>query len=508
MKKIFLKLNILFLIIFIFSFKAYADISLHSLFNDHMVLQQKSNIPVWGWADPGEKVTITFRNQTIATQTKKNGKWKITLSPLSAGGPDTMTIKGKNTLKVKDVLVGEVWLCSGQSNMQFNLTKSVNGQKALAEANYPEMRLFTVPPDTSQEPKEKCGGQWNVCKANSKAVRLFSAVGFYFGREIHQKLNVPVGLIDNSWGGTKAEAWTPRKVLESKKILLPILQKYQKAADEYPRKLKEYEKEKKAQGKKVSRPPSKPINPDNKNAPSVLYNAMVSPLIPYRIQGVIWYQGEGNGRRGYQYRKLFQDMIQSWRDKWNQGTFPFIFVQLSAWKHPNNFDPLYWPELREAQLLTLKKIPNTGMAVTIDVGDPDTIHPKNKLTVGHRLALWARVKIYGEKGLTYSGPIYRKMKKQGRKIQIFFDNIGKGLVAKGNKLHGFKIAGKGRDFVKANAKIQNDTVIVSSDKISDPSAVRYAWHEYPENANLYNKAGLPASPFRTDNWPGISFQNR
>ena len=364
---------------------------------------------------------------------------------------------------------------------------------------------------------KNCKGQWMQC--SPKTAKGFSAVGYFFGRELHKQLNVPVGLINASWGGTPAESWMSREYLENDNNLKPILRRYEETAANYPEIYKKFLSEKKqfeetaaklkAEGKPVPPRPDfqEPVGPNHPYSPTGLYNGMVMPIVPYGIRGAIWYQGESNAWRAYQYRTLFPAMIKNWRDTWGQGDFPFLYVQLANWKvvepEPNNSD---WAELREAQLMTLST-PNTGMAVTIDIGEANSIHPTNKQDVGKRLALWALAKTYG-KDIEYSGPLYQLMEIKGNKAVLHFEHVGGGLVAGGGgQLRGFAIAGPDKKFVWADAKIEGDTAVIISDKVSEPVAVRYGWAINPV-CNLYNKAGLPASPFRTDDWPGITDTRR
>lgn len=345
----------------------------------------------------------------------------------------------------------------------------------------------------------------------------FSAVGYFFGRELHKELNVPIGLIHTSWGGTPAESWTRRGALESVPDCMPILERFDEAMAKYPEAKKKYDesmiawkedvKKAKAEGKNPPRRPGAPFGPGNPHSPAGLYNAMIAPLIPYSIGGAIWYQGESNAGRAYQYRKLFPAMITNWRKDWGQGDFPFLFVQLANFMavDPEPVDSA-WAELREAQLMTLA-LPNAGMAVIIDIGEARDIHPKNKQDVGKRLALWALGKSYGKKQV-YSGPIYKSKRTEGNKITLEFEHVGGGLAAGGGEpLKGFAVAGADRKFVWADAKIDGNTVIISSDEVSEPAAVRYGWANNPV-CNLYNKEGLPASPFRTDDWPGVTVNNK
>jgi len=489
---------------------ASADVKLHGLFTDGMVLQQGKEVPVWGKADEGERVTVRFLNQTVSA-VARNGKWMVRLKKMKAGGPYKMVVSGKNTIVLNDVYVGEVWVASGQSNMAMPVARCLNAEEEIANSRNPLIRLYTVPRKIAQTPQEDVEGQWMEC--NPDTVGSFSGVAYFFGRELQKALKVPVGLIHTSWGGTPAEAWTCKWALEKDPELKVILDAYEialkrlpKAMERYKKRLEQYKeavKKARKEGKKPPRRPHPPMGPENRHCPCGLYNAMIAPLIPYAIAGVIWYQGEANASRAYQYRKLFPAMITNWREDWKQGDFPFLFVQLAAFK-PISPEPQEsaWAELREAQLMTLS-LPNTGMAVAIDVGDQFNAHPKNKQAVGARLALAARAIAYGEK-IVYSGPIYKSMKIEDGKVILTFDHAGSGLVAKDGELKGFAICGADRKFVWAKAKIiGKDKVAVWSPDVPSPVAVRYAWADYPV-CNLYNKEGLPASPFRTDDFPMLT----
>jgi sialate O-acetylesterase len=500
-------------IVLILSTIALADVRLPSVISDNMVLQQGDNVPIWGWADPCERIVIKFGISSVAWSgaTDANGNWTVKIKPGKAGGPYEMTIEGKNTLTLKNILVGEVWVCSGQSNMEFMLNQAVNGRQEVNEANYPQIRLFTVGKKVSYTPMANCKGQWKVC--DSKTAGGFSAVGYFFGRELFKQLGVPIGLINTSWGGTPAESWMSKEYLENDANFQPILKRYEETAANYPELYKKYLKARegydkeaarlKAEGKPAFSAPEAPIGPNHPYSPTGLYNGMILPIVPYGIRGAIWYQGESNAWRAYQYRALFPAMIKNWREVWGEGNFPFLFVQLANYKAVNS-EPMEsdWAELREAQLMTLS-VPNTGMAVIIDIGEANDIHPKNKQDVGKRMALWALAKSYG-KDIEYSGPLYQLMEVRGNSAILHFEHVGGGLVAgEGAPLKGFAIAGQDKKFVWADAKIEGDTIVVSSDKVSEPVAVRYGWADNPV-CNLYNKAGLPASPFRTDDWPGIT----
>ncbi|HEY7181018.1 MAG TPA: sialate O-acetylesterase [Blastocatellia bacterium] len=476
---------------------ARADVKLPALISDGMVLQQEMAVPLWGWADEGESVTVEIQNQKV-TATTKDGKWMVRLKPLKAGGPFTLTVSGKNRIELKNVLVGEVWICGGQSNMAWRLNQSDDAEAEIAAAKYPMIRLFNTPRAELDAPITDVKAEWKECSPETAAT--FSAVGYYFGRDLHKARNVPVGLIHNAVGGSPAESWTSAGVLNNDA-------EYKQFAADYPKRMEQYEKvmekykedseKAKAENKPAPRAPGKPW------MPSGLYNGMLAPLAPYAIKGVIWYQGEANAGRAYQYRRLFPTMIRDWRALWGQGDFPFLFVQLAAFG-PNSgtLGESDWAELREAQLMTLSASPKTGMALAIDVGNYDSIHPTNKQPVGERLALAARAVAYGEK-IVYSGPVYQSTKIEGDKVVLNFQHAGAGLEARGGELKGFIIAGEDKVWREAKAEIKGDRVIVYSPEVSKPLAVRYAWAKYP-TCNLYNKEGLPATPFRTDDWPGVT----
>lgn len=626
----------------------HAKVTPAPLFVEHAVLQQGREIPVWGLASPGEKVTVTVADQTQATTANAEGHWRVNLTALPAGGPYAVEIKGENAITLKDVLVGEVWICSGQSNMERQLgprppQKPILGwEEAVATANFPQIRHFGAAQSTAPKPKFSVKGEWAVCTPQTAAD--FSAVGFFFGRALHRAKQVPVGLIHSSWGGTIVEAWMSRQALEqfpgfgetlrqlderaanpeaAARNYLQAVDAWYRSADSGTRMTPSWSSpdapsedwtEMKLpttwetaglegldgvvwfrktielpagwgaaeamlnlgpiddvdttwvngvrvggtelwntsrhytvpagllkSGKNVvairvldtsgnggiwgngehltltrgsaatetdqialdgpwfykigvrfergsSRPP---VNiSGSANVPTVLYNGMIAPLLPYAIRGVIWYQGEANAEHAREYRDLFPGMITDWRQKWGQGDFPFLYVQIAPFNGMN-------PEIREAQLLTLNRVPNVAMAVTTDVGDAGDIHPANKQPVGERLALAARVLAYGEK-IVYSGPEFTRFDKDGAKIVIQFKHVGGGLVAQGGgSLTGFTVAGSDHVFQPAKAEIKGDTVVVTSDAVAQPLAARYGWSDVPQG-NLFNKEGLPASPFRTD----------
>lgn len=636
-----------------------AEVKVATIFGDHMVLQRGLEIPVWGWADKGEKVTVTFGNQTISTKADRSGTWMVRLEPMNAGGPFEMVIQGTSRIILKDVLVGDVWICGGQSNMEMPMKgfagePVTNSSREIRNANYADIRLITVERKMSMKPESNVTHSgWN--SATGENIADFSAVGYFFGKEIHKTQNVPVGLISVNWGGTVCETWTSARALKDGSDFEEVVRELEASGMD----IEDFEKENASEfeqwlaevqgndvgfvqdwmkmksipdswpymnipgpweregledfdgivwfskvvelphklagsemiiqagyiddsgriwfngeeiggmesswnvlrtyripgnlvkaGKNIitirvldtgggggikgdpeeivlivpesgetfslagewryqigyqlkTRPPSRNVDPNSK--PTLLFNGMLSPLIPYGMKGVIWYQGESNDSRAYQYRDLFPRMINDWRYHWGQGDFPFLFVQLAAYKAVDE-EPVEseWAELREAQLMTLS-LPNTGMAVTTDIGEADNIHPANKEDVGKRLAL-AAMKITYNRDIVFSGPIYRSMEIINDEIRIHFTHTGSGLMVrdKYGYLKGFTIAGKDRKFHWAQARIEGNSVMVGHPSVPEPVAVRYAWSNNPCDANLYNKEGMPASPFRTDDWPGIT----
>lgn len=455
---------------------AQADVKLPKVIASHMVLQQKLPITIWGTADAGEDVTVSIGTNTASTKAGADGKWSVKLKEMSAGGgPLEVVIKGKNEIKLSDVLIGEVWVASGQSNMEWSVSNSNNPKEEIAAAKHPTIRLFHVRkvPGVTPQGEVVLDREWSEC--SPETIGNFSAVAYFFGREIQKELNVPVGLINTSWGGTAIEPWTPIVGFESVESLKPIAEKAK-------------EQQAKPEG----------VNP-SAGAPTHLYNGMVHALVPFGIRGALWYQGESNRGQGVAYEQRMHALINGWRSVWNQGDFPFLFVQLAPYKYvkPPATDPNFLlPQVWEAQTKTLA-LKNTGMAVTTDITNLDDIHPRNKQDVGKRLALWALANTYGKSGVVYSGPLYKSMKAEGNKIRIDFHHVGGGLKSRdGKPLSWFTIAGKEGDFVEATAVIDGDSVVVSSDKVADPAAVRFGWHELAE-PNLMNAAGLPAGPFRT-----------
>jgi len=642
MKKFCSSISILFIAV-----SSFANVHLPKIFGDNMVLQRNKQIPVWGWANAGEQVTVQFNKQEDkSVKADATGKWMVMLDPEKAGGPYTLTVKGSNTVTFSNVLVGEVWVCSGQSNMEFQMRNAINSAQEMANANYPQIRHIKVPLTVSVTPKDDLpGGEWKVCSPETAGD--FTAVGYFFARELYNQLHVPIGLINTTWGGTMVETWTSREAFEQSDEFKTMIAGMPVLNLDSMAKIKKAEMDKKLtdlQGplpqpgeaeqwktgdfddshwpamqlpalwegkglpdldgvvwfrKEVTVAPadagkeavlelgmiddndityvngikvgstnaynakrkysipagvlkagkniiairvedtgggggiygdaadmkltiagnitalpgdwhfkvesaamSTSIGPNN--YPTLLYNAMLKPIIPYAIEGVIWYQGETNAGRAYQYRTAFPLMIKDWRWHWGEGDFPFYFVQLASFNADDGSSPnsSTWAELREAQTMTLS-LNNTGMAVTTDIGEPKDIHPKNKQEVGHRLAAVALNKVYGKKNM-FSGPVYQNMKVNGNKISLSFLYTGGGLVAKGGELQGFSIAGADKKFYDAKAVIEGDHIIVSADNVSSPVAVRFAWIDYAGSANLYNKEGFPAVPFRTDTWKGVT----
>ncbi|MBN1457293.1 MAG: hypothetical protein JW912_05535 [Sedimentisphaerales bacterium] len=650
-KKVFLST----VVVIIVCVQAMADVSVPSVIGDNMVLQQQAAVPVWGQADPGEKISVKASWSLFSEKTTADneGNWMVKVKTPKFGGPYTVTIKGKNTIKLKNVLVGEVWVCSGQSNMEMRLNSVLNNENEIANANRPDIRLFTVPKIFAESPQKDCNGVWSECSPGT--AETFSAAAYFFGREINEQLGIPVGLIHTSWGGTPAEAWTSKTALENHPDLAYLLEGLKDNADaekiekKYINDLDEWHKGLNASDagidsawekvdtdesewqemvlpttwesaghegfdgivwfrKQVTIPagwmgkdmvlelgpiddmdttwfngtetgqknesgfwavprlykvpasavkpgennitvrvidtggdggiygrqdqlkiypasnpeeaislagkwkyrigsdlkglapmPRTPATRKNQYSPTMLYNGMLTPVIPYGIRGAIWYQGESNAGRAYQYRTLFPVMINCWRQAWGQGDFPFYFTQIAPYNYGT--EPVC-PELQEAQTMTLSLV-NTGMAVTTDIGNAADIHPRNKQFVGKRLALWALAKDYGQ-NIVYSGPIYKSMQTEGNKIRIRFDHTGSGLMALGGIPQHFIIAGSDKQFEPAIAKIEGDSLVVYSETVENPVAVRYAWDNIA-TGNLYNLEMLPASPFRTDDWPGVTF---
>ncbi len=493
------------------SYAAFAAVRLPDVIASSMVLQQKQVVPIWGWAEPGEAVTVAFAGQKKTVIAEADGKWRVDLAKMNASDePRTMTVAGKNTIELKDVLVGEVWLVSGQSNMQWRLPESTNGAAATAAANHPTMRLFNVSREIAFKKKQGKLAEWLACTPES--VKEFSAAGYYFGVELQKALKVPVGLINSSYGGSQAEAWTPVSYLNSSRDLKPTVDrtKIWDAERETVRtnyaaaiaKWREDSDKARAVGARPSPSPGVPDALRDYRIASSIYDGMIEPLMPFAIKGAVWYQGESNEARAEQYRLLLPTMIRAWRERWGQGDFPFGIVQLPnyrAIKPEPEESP--WSFIRDAQLRTAIETVKASLIVTIDIGEANDIHPRNKLDLGKRMAIWALKDVYGQKLLNF--PVLGSCEIKGDRIILKFDEVGSGLrIKNGDKLSEFTIAGANRKFVWAEAKIVGkNKVEVWSPEIRSPVAVRYAFNSNPKNPNLTNDSGLPTHPFRTDNWP-------
>jgi sialate O-acetylesterase len=471
-----------------------AEVKLPNVFSDHMVLQQGQANKIWGKADAGEKVSITIDGKSIDATPNASGEWSAMLPSMTAGGPYTIKIAGKNTIEVQDVLVGEVWICSGQSNMQWSVNQSNDAALERLAAKYPKIRMINFPQVGSQDPVwSHDQRKWMV--ANPENVGSFSAVGYYFARQIHQTIDVPIGMINNAWGGSACEAWIDRSIVAKE---FPKLNERWLKTEESLSALKDKsdltEEQKKSLGQLTGN-----------QRPSNIFNGVLKSHVGYGIRGAIWYQGESNSGRAYQYRDLFPAMIKNWRDIWSQGEFPFYWVQLADYKaeakEPGESD---WAELREAQTMALDKVPNSGQAVIIDIGEGKDIHPMNKVDVGRRLARWALAKQYNQP-IAHQSPRYSSMEASNDKVVLTFQNVDDGWrpfdVAEPK---GFTIAGDDKKFHVAQAKILKDGKIeVSSPSVQKPVAVRYAWADNPV-CNMFGKSGLPLTPFRTDTWTGVT----
>jgi len=493
-----------------------ASVTVSALFSDHTVLQREKAIPIWGLGTPGEHVTVEFQGETGAAVTDGKGRWAVALAPLAATttGSD-LIIRGDNTIVCHDVVVGEVWLCSGQSNMEFRVYDEkfptfqvLNGKAEVAAAHYPLIRQFTVTRSAVPDPASEVRGNWKICDSDS--VRDFTAVGYFFAREVFRHLNIPIGLIDSPWNGTPIESWMSREALGSDPEFAIIDERWRKMVDGFqaarakyeadhadwmrgwaaanaagPRKLAFYTKQHPAPDA-----PNIAID-DNPWRPSALYNGMIHPLAPYALRGVLWYQGETNAGHANEYHKLFAAMITQWRSDFAQGDIPFYWVQLASYQGGDG-----WPFLREAQEQTLS-LANTGQAVAIDLGMEHDIHPKNKQEVGRRLALIAEDKVYGIPTI-YSGPKFLRAASEGKAVRVRFTNTASGLKAD-QKIATCELAGVDQVFFPAKAIIQGNELMVQSDAVRAPIAIRYSWKPFAEG-HLYNSAGLPAAPFRSDNW--------
>jgi sialate O-acetylesterase len=476
------------------------DITLPALISDNMILQHDEKISIWGKADPGESITVIMGPDNGQTLAGKDGNWAVTLDPLPSGGPYDMTVAGKNNLTVHNVAIGEVWVCAGESNMEFKTVAARNSQEEMADADLPMTRVFTVSHTAAGQPASDCQGSWVVCDPDS--VKDFSAIAFFFARELNRGMRTPFGIIQATWGPSPAQAWTPRKTLESEPALSGILDHYSKAVAAYPQALTDYQTRldqwHTAGGYASGPKPVPPVNPQGTREPAALFNGMIAPLLRYPIRGVLWYQGESNTGDPDLYAKLFPAMIQSWRAAWDEGAFPFFFAQLSGFlEHRAQPEESQWAKLREAQTAALA-LPKIGMVVTADIGEERNMHPPDKQDVAHRFALLAQSQVY-EKDVTASGPVFESMDPgdSGQAV-ISFSHADGGLTTPANApVKGFEAAGPDGRFASADASIKGSKVIVTSKEVPNPTAIRYDWANFPDG-NLMNQAGLPAAPFRTD----------
>lgn len=444
----------------------FSQIKLPSVIGDNMVLQQKSEAAVWGWGEPGSEIKVTgsWNNDTVKTKITNHSFWSVKLKTPSAGGPYTVNIKSGNELTLKNVMIGEVWICSGQSNMEWSASQNLlNAEEEIRNASYPNIRLFHVKKLASETPQDNCFAEWEECSPAS--MRTFSSVGYFFSRTLHQNLNIPVGIIEVAWGGTPAEVWVKSDLIEADLLLKSSATKLL-TYDWWP------------------------------NKPGVTYNSMIKPLIPFSIAGAIWYQGEGNTINFESYSKLMNTLIANWRSDFGKE-FPFYFVQIAPYAYGKDTRAAM---IREMQMKTMNDMPKTGMVVVSDlVDDIKNIHPANKQDVGKRLANWALSETYGIKGIAYKSPMYESMKAEKSKIRISFQNVPNGLIMNGNELKHFEIAGSDKVFVPATAKIDGSTVIVYAKGIKTPEAVRFSFSN-DAMGNIFSKEGLPVAPFRTDSW--------
>ncbi len=464
-----------------------ADVNLPAVFSDHMVLQRRMPSRIWGTASPGEKISLALDSSRASAVANAEGRWSAALPPHEAGGPYELTISGLNSVAVHDVLVGEVWVASGQSNMVLQISRANNAGEEIANAKYSRIRFFQTPTKVAEAPAGDVNGQWRICAPD--VAKGFSAVAYFFARELSRYYDVPFGIIESAVGGTPAEAWTSMPALKAEPLLHVYLDNWQKTLENYPAALARFEEQKK-NVKPGATAPRPPRGPGNSSTPSGLYNGMIAPFVGYGIRGAIWYQGEANAGGGVLYHRLFETMIRDWREAWGQGEFPFLYAQLPNYRKNDG-----WAELQDSQRRTLG-LRNTGMAITIDIGDPTNIHPTGKVDVGNRMARVARAVVYGER-ITYSGPLFREVTHEVGALRVWFEQTGGSLKTKdGGAVKAFEIAGADGKYVPATAKIEKDTVVVSSIEVAEPVAVRYAWGGSPE-VNLYNSEDLPASPFKS-----------
>ena len=479
--------------------KAQAALKMPNIFGNHMVVQQKMPVKVWGWTNPGQAVTVEIAGHSASAKAGADGRFDVSLPMMDAGGPHTLTVKADETITIDDVLVGEVWVCSGQSNMQWGVNSSNDADLEKLSAKFPKIRMINFPQVGTQEPILTHDRQWQECTAET--VGGFSAVGYFFARQLHQTIDVPVGMINNAWGGSACEAWINRDVLNADSQFKPMLERWTGMEQQFAELSKKpdltEDETKKLNGLKGQM--------GGNHRPANIYNGVLKSHLGYSIRGAIWYQGESNAGRAYQYRELFPLMISNWRQEWGQGDFPFYWVQLADFNAEQS-EPgdSTWAELREAQTMTMSKLPHTGEAVIIDIGEGKDIHPKNKVDVGRRLARWALANEYGI-SVPFHSPQYKSMENKEGKVILTFDHVDGGWrpFDVGNPV-GFAIAGDDKKFVWADAKLLPDGGIeVSSGAVPSPASVRYAWADNPV-CNMFSAAGLPLTPFRTDDWPGVT----
>lgn len=465
---------------------ASADVTLSPIIGSHMVLQRDAACPIWGWAEQGEKVSVEFAGQKAEVTPDANGKWMVKLKPMKANDKgQTLTIRGKNELKLEDVVVGDVWLCSGQSNMEWTVASSMNPKEEAAAANDPRIRHIKIGNPPAKTPSDKVISQAGWQNASPQTVSGFTAAGYFFAREIVKDQNVPVGLLGANWSGTRIEPWIPPIGFKD----VPALSSIAEKLDSYPE----------TQEKPDKVDPTKKVTEVKLQSPLALFNGRIAPLIPYAIKGALWYQGESNASEGMLYTEKMKGLIGGWRKVWEMPDMPFYYVQLAPFIY-KGANPENLARLWESQTAALQ-IPNTGMAVTTDIGNTTDIHPKNKQEVGRRLSLWALAKTYGKKDVVFSGPIFKSARFDGSKAILSFDHVAGGLKTRDNQAPShFLIAGEDKNFVPAKAEIVGQTVVVTGEGVTKATAVRYGWSHDAE-PNLANSTGLPASPFRTDDWP-------
>ncbi|MEI8271381.1 MAG: sialate O-acetylesterase [Paludibacter sp.] len=496
----------LFVSIFLFSAILHANVKLNSLFSDNVVLQRNMEVPVWGWADEGEKVTVEFAGQTVST-VAKNGKWMLKLKPMKENSqPQEMTVKGNNTLKIKNILIGEVWICCGQSNMEWALSRTIGGEEAVANSTNDQLRLCVIPHNVQMKTMDNVNAKWVL--SEPKTTKMNSAVGYYFMSKLQKELNVPVGMLEVAFGGTVIESWISQDVLNA----MPVKDKYMDLAtmkaeyDANELKLKPIKDTwlkavDSCKTNNLPAPPRPAVLPSEFKGTTTIYNGEICPIVPFAVKGIAWYQGESNAyvKRADTYAALLPAMIKLWREDWKRPELPFIIFQITPNRKPQT-DPNEKSGVaivQEAQLKACQTVSYTALVTTMDVAESD-VHYKNKQPVGERAFKAAMNLAYG-KDIEYCGPIYKSMKVDGNKISIDFSHIASGLIQKGDTLKGFVIAGADNKFFFANAVIKNNTVVVSSPNVAQPTTVRYGWADFPA-VNLFNKEGIPASPFRTDDW--------